>query len=66
MRAQFLFILIPALIAPGTYAGARDPRPQDAGAASHGAHGKPSALSSLTSLAQGAVLFDDLGTFSGR
>ncbi|NRD52988.1 hypothetical protein [Corallococcus exiguus] len=66
MRAQLLFILVPSLIVPGTYAGAQDASPPDAGAAAHGAHGKPSALSSLTSLAQGAVLFDDLGTFQRK
>ena len=66
MRAQLLFILIPSLIVPGTYAGAQDASPPDAGAAAHGAHGKSSALSSLTSLAQGAVLFDDLGTFQRK
>ncbi|RKG78231.1 hypothetical protein D7W79_13410 [Corallococcus exercitus] len=66
MRARLLFILIPSLMASGAHAGARDTRPPEAGAAAHGAHGKPSALSSLTSLAQGAVLFDDLGTFQRK
>ncbi|MFP2898196.1 hypothetical protein [Corallococcus sp. 4LFB] len=63
MRARFLFILIPSLLASGAHAGAQDPRPPEAGPAAHGAHGNPSALSSMTALAQGAVLFDDLGNF---
>ena len=61
MRAHFLFILIPSLMAPVTFARA----PEDS-AAQHGAHGNPSALSSLSSLAQGAVLFDNLGTFQRK
>ncbi|GMU08624.1 tetratricopeptide repeat protein [Corallococcus caeni] len=66
MRARFLSVLILSLIASGTYAGAQAPRPPEAGPVAHGAHGKPSALSSMTALAQGAVLFDDLGNFQRK
>ncbi|RKG98245.1 tetratricopeptide repeat protein [Corallococcus carmarthensis] len=66
MRAHLLLILIPSLMAPGAFARAQDSSPPADSGAAHGAHGKPSALSSMTSLAQGAVLFDDLGTYQRK